>query len=127
METSRPSFPSFRLTFSHDKTLSELSVIKDINRLSEISLRYGRYSSSGQMINKSISSRKIYSLDLITDFSSKVSCYSIVAMGIDKRWNSTQFEKDLRKKYPSVVKIERLYVKVGIPISKVRIEFSLSQ
>ncbi len=46
--TSRSSYPLFRRTFVDDKSPSELSVIKDINKHCCISLSYGRYSSMGQ-------------------------------------------------------------------------------
>ncbi len=31
---------------------------------------------------------------------------------------------NIKKQYPTIIKVERLYIKGGIPISKVRIDFS---
>ncbi|CAF1543773.1 unnamed protein product, partial [Adineta ricciae] len=53
--------------------------------------------------------------------------YSIIALGIPTRWDISDFKINLRKQYPSIVKIERLYVRNGIPMPKVRIEFSSNE
>jgi ribosomal protein RSM22 (predicted rRNA methylase) len=53
--------------------------------------------------------------------------YSIVATGVPAQWNLTEFEVDIKKQYPTIVKVERLLIKGGIPISKVRIDFSSDQ
>ncbi|CAF3948669.1 unnamed protein product [Rotaria sp. Silwood1] len=140
----RPSFPPFRITFVADDTPSELSIIKDINKKCRISISYGRYSKMGhnksfllyansseqfdRLMDKNIWPKQICSLDFSLDLPSKVfSSYSIVALGVPAQWNLTKFELDIRKQYPTIIKVERLYIKGGIPISKVRIDFSSNQ
>ena len=142
--TRRPSFPPVRITFTDDECPSELSIIKDINKHCRISLSYGRYSSIGQkksfllyansseqfdrLMEKKMWPSQICSLDYLIDFPSKVpSSYSIVVLGIPAQWNLTEFEIDIKKQYPTIIKAERLYIKGGIPISKVRIDFSSNQ
>jgi hypothetical protein len=144
LASPRPTFPPFRITFVADDTPSELSIIKDINKYCRISLSYGRYSKMGsnksfllyanssdqfdRLMDKNIWPRQICSLDCSIDFPSKVpSSYSIVAMGIPAQWDLTEFELDIKKQYPTIIKVERLYIKGGLPISKVRIDFSSNQ
>ena len=140
--TKRPSFPPFRISFiDDDEPPSELAIIKDINKNCRISLSYGRFSLTGQkkffllyansseqfdrLMEKKIWPTRICSRNVSIDLPSKVpSSYSIVALGFPAQWNITEFELDLKKQYPTIIKVERLYVKGGIPISKVRIDFS---
>ncbi|CAF4991344.1 unnamed protein product, partial [Rotaria magnacalcarata] len=140
----RPSFPPFRITFTADETPSELSIIKDINKHCRISLSYGRYAAAGRnksfllyvnsseqfdhLKDKNIWPMQICSLDCSIDLPSKVpSSYSIVAIGVPAQWNLAEFELDIKKHYPTIIKIEPLYVNGGIPISKVRIDFSSNE
>ncbi|CAF3374466.1 unnamed protein product [Rotaria sp. Silwood2] len=140
----RPSFPPFRITFAADDSPSELSIIKYTNKHCRISLSYGRYSKMGRnksfllyansseqfdrLMDKNIWPIQICSLDFSIDFPSKVpSCYSIVAIGVPTQWNLTEFQLDIKKQCPTIIKVERLYIRGGIPISKVRIGFSSNQ
>ncbi|CAF3759623.1 unnamed protein product [Rotaria socialis] len=140
----RSTFPPFRISFAADSTPSELSIIKDINKHCHIGLSYGRYSSTGsnkcfliyansseqfdRLMDKTIWPIQICSLDYEILFPSKVpTSYSIVAIGVPAQWKLEQFESDIKKQYPTIIKVERLYVKDRIPISKVRIDFSSNQ
>jgi hypothetical protein len=144
LSSSRPSFPPFRITFDADDAPSELSIIKGINKHCRISLSYGRYAKMGsnksfllyansseqfdRLMDKNIWPKQICSIDFSVDFPSKVpSSYSIVVMGVPAQWGLTEFELDIKKQYPTIVKVERLYIKGGIPISKVRVDFSSNQ
>jgi hypothetical protein len=142
--STRPSFPPFRLNFTGDETPSELSIIKCINKHCRISLSFGRYSSLGskksfllyansneqfdRLMDKKIWPVQIGGFEFTVIFPSKVpSSYSIVATGVPAQWNLTEFEADIKKQYPTIIKVERLFIKGGIPISKVRIDFSSNQ
>ncbi|CAF4873038.1 unnamed protein product [Rotaria socialis] len=142
--STRSTFPPFRISFAADSTPSELSIIKDINKHCHIGLSYGRYSSTGsnkcfliyansseqfdRLMDKTIWPIQICSLDYEILFPSKVpTSYSIVAIGVPAQWKLEQFESDIKKQYPTIIKVERLYVKDRIPISKVRIDFSSNQ
>jgi len=142
--SSRSTFPPFQISFAADSTPSELSIIKDINKHCHIGLSYGRYSSTGsnkcfliyansseqfdRLMDKTIWPIQICSLDYEISFPSKVpTSYSIVAIGVPAQWKLEQFESDIKKQYPTIIKVERLYVKDRIPISKVRIDFSSNQ
>ncbi|CAF1138825.1 unnamed protein product [Rotaria sordida] len=81
-----------------------------------------------RLMDKNIWPKQICSLDFSLDLPSKVSSsYSIVALGVPAQWNLTEFELEIKKQYPTIIKVERLYIKGGIPISKVRIDFSSNQ
>ncbi|CAF3396752.1 unnamed protein product [Rotaria sp. Silwood2] len=142
--STRSTFPPFRISFAADSTPSELSIIKDINKHCHIGLSYGRYTSTGsnkcfliyansseqfdRLMDKTIWPIQICSLDYEILFPSKVpTSYSIVAIGVPAQWKLEQFESDIKKQYPTIIKVERLYVKDRIPISKVRIDFSSNQ
>ncbi|CAF2081508.1 unnamed protein product, partial [Rotaria magnacalcarata] len=141
---TRSTFPPFQISFAADSTPSELSIIKDINKHCHTGLSYGRYSSTGsnkcfliyansseqfdRLMDKTIWPIQICSLDYEILFPSKVpTSYSIVAIGVPAQWKLEQFESDTKKQYPTIIKVERLYVKDRIPISKVRIDFSSNQ
>jgi hypothetical protein len=138
---SRPSFPPFRLSFKDGQTPSELSIIKDINRQYQISLSFGRYSAFGKkksfllyansseqfdrLLNRSTWPPKICNLDYDLDSPSKIpTSYSVVVLNVPAQWSIEDFENDIKKQYQTIVKVERLYVRGGKPISKVRIDFS---
>jgi len=71
---------------------------------------------------------QICGYDYSIDLSSKVpSSYSLVVLGVPAQWSLTEFEDDIKKQYSTIIKVERLYVKGGVPISKVRIDFSSNQ
>jgi hypothetical protein len=135
------TFPPFKINFDSDKVPSELAVIKDINKHCKISLSYGRYSSMGnkkifllyansndqfeRLLNKSSWPMSICSCNYKLDIPSKVpASYSLIATGIPAQWDLTDFELDVKKQYPSIIKVERMLVRGGIPIAKVRIDFS---
>lgn len=137
----QPTFPPFRINFLSEEVPSELTIIKEINKHSKISLSYGRYVSTGdkkcfllyansndqfeRLLNKSTWPSTISSFNYSIVFPSKVpSSYSIIAVGIPPQWNLTEFETDIKKQYPSIIKVERMLVRGGIPIAKVRIDFS---
>ncbi|CAF4389064.1 unnamed protein product [Rotaria socialis] len=72
-------------------------------------------------MDKNIWPTQICSFDFSIDFPSKVpSSYSIVVIGIPVQGNQTEFESDTKKYYPTVIKVERIYIKGGVPISKAR-------
>ncbi|CAF4147556.1 unnamed protein product, partial [Rotaria magnacalcarata] len=65
-----------------------------------------------RLMDKTIWPIQIYSLDYEILFPSKVpTSYSIVAIGIPAQWKLEQFESDIKKQYPTITKVERLYVK----------------
>lgn len=144
LSSRRPTFPPFRLNFTGEETPSELSIIKSINRHCHIGLSYGRFASMGEKksfllyansseqferpLDRNIWPLQLCEQDYTTDFPSKVpASYSLVALGIPAQWNLTELEDDLKRQYPSIIRIERLYIKGGVPISKVRIDFSSNQ
>ena len=138
------SFPPFRINFSTEHVPSELSIIKEINKVCRISLSYGHFSSVGdkkrflvftnsseqfdRLMDKSVWPSQICSIDVSIDFPNKVPpSHSLVATGIPTQWNLDKFAVDLKMKYPTIIKVERLRINGGIPISKVRIDFSSSK
>ncbi len=135
------TFPPFKINFASDQAPSELAIIKDINKYCKISLSYGRFSKIGnkksfllyansndqfeRLLNKHLWPLTICSCDYILDIPSKVpTSYSLIATGIPAQWDLTDFELDAKKQYPSIIKVERMLVRGGTPIAKVRIDFS---
>lgn len=142
--TPRPSFPPFRLNIVADELPSELSIIKNLNKHCRIGLSFGRYSTLGgkksfliyansseqfdRLMNRDIWPIQLCAHDYTIDFPTKVPpSYSLVAVGIPAQWSLVEFEEDLRKQYTTIVKVERLFVRGGLPIPKVRIDFSSNQ
>ncbi|CAF3446295.1 unnamed protein product, partial [Rotaria sp. Silwood2] len=81
-----------------------------------------------RLCNKSLWPLTICSCNYIVDIPSKVpTSYSLIATGIPAQWDLTDFELDVKKQYPSIVKVERMLVRGGTPIAKVRIDFSSNE
>lgn len=140
----RSTFPPFRLTFKDTKMPSELSIIKDINRQCRISLSYGRYSSFGnknsfliyansmdqydRLMTKSTWPSMVCGLIYTLDLPSKIpTSYSVVMLNVPVQWNIEEIGNEIKKQYATIVKVERLFIKGGKPISKIRIDFSSSE
>ena len=142
--TTRPSFPPFRLKFENDRKPSELSILKDVNRHCHISLSHGRYSSFQgknhfllyansidqyeRLMDKNAWPSKVCNLDYVLNIPTKVpTSLSIVVLGIPAQWGTDELETEIKKQYSTVLQVERLYIRGGIPISKVRIDFASSR
>ncbi|CAF1006023.1 unnamed protein product [Didymodactylos carnosus] len=54
-------------------------------------------------------------------------CYSIVVLNVPPQWDVYQLENDFKMQHSTVVKVERLFINGGKPISKVRVDFSDSR
>jgi hypothetical protein len=138
---TRVSFPPFRLSFTNDQTPSELSIIKDINGKCNISLSYGRYSSFGKkksfliyansaeqfdrLMSGNVWPPTVCNLNYILDAPSKTpAAYSIVVLHVPVQWSIDDLRNDIKKQYSTAANVERLFVRGGKPISKVRIDFS---
>ncbi|CAF1322391.1 unnamed protein product [Adineta ricciae] len=136
--TPKATFPPFRINFISDSCPSELSIIKDMNKLFRMDRSYGRYLSNGnkkcfllyagtteqfdRLMDKTTWPIQIYSCDYEIFLPMKMPmAYSVVAVNVG------QFESDIEKQYPTIIEVERLYVKRGIPISKVTIDFASNQ
>ena len=138
------TFPPFKINFVSSVVPSELAIIKDINKYCKISLSYGRFSSMGnrknfllyansneqfeRLLNKNLWPCTICACKFTLDIPFKVpTSYSLIATGIPAQWDLTDFELDVKKQYPSIIKVERMLARGGIPIAKVRIDFSSSE
>lgn len=137
----RPSFPPFRLLLNDNAKLSELTIMKHINRCCKTTITYGRYSTTGKKNTFLIyanSAEQFESLMNQKDWPSTIdnatvsvirptkipTTCSIIVVGIPPQWDLTEFERDVKTQYPTLLKVERIFVRNGIPISKVRIDFS---
>ena len=52
------------------------------------------------------------------------SCYSIVMSNVPIQWDLQGFCEELQVQYKTIIRSERLYVRGGRPIPKIRIDFS---
>ena len=135
------SFPPFKINFDRNEVPSELAILKAINKHCKISLSYGRYSRIGnkksfllyansndqfeRLLDKKIWPSTICSLDYIMNMPSKVpTSYSLIATGVPAQWDLNDFEREVKKQHPSIIKVERMLIRGGVPIAKVRIDFS---
>ena len=121
-----------------------LSIIKDINRHFKIGLSYGRFSSFRSRKSFLIYTNTAEQFDRLmvigawplaicdTNYSLDLpaktpTAYSIVVSQVPTQWNIENFKNDIKKQYPTTLKIERLFVKGAKPIPKVRIDFSTNK
>lgn len=135
------TFPPFKINFDSDEAPSELAIIKAINKHCKISLSYGRFSRIGnkkcfllyanssdqfeRLLEKKSWPSTICSLDYILDIPSKMPMsYSLIATGVPAQWDLIDFELEVKKQYPSIIRVERMLIRGGVPIAKVRIDFS---
>jgi hypothetical protein len=67
----------------------------------------------------------ICKLNYTLDVPSKTpTAYSIVVLHVPVQWSIDEFGNDIRKQYATAVNVERLFVRGGKPLAKVRIDFS---
>jgi hypothetical protein len=143
-ESPRQSFPSFRIILQDvDKypTL-ELGVIKELNKYFKLNLTYGRYAKTANnqmcfllyantaaqfehLLCESNWPDKVCNSEYNLDLPNKIpSSYSIVVLNVPFQWNVEAFGNELKQHYPSIVRVVRLFIKGGRPLSKVRVDFS---
>jgi hypothetical protein len=143
-DSPRQSFPPFsiRLQNASRYPTTELNLIKEINKHCKVNLTYGRYTktSDNQMcflLYASITAQFEYLMsetnwltminntEFILDLPNKIPpSYSIVIQNVHSQWNTQAFENELKQHYPSIVRVVRLFVNRGRPLSKVRMDFS---
>jgi hypothetical protein len=143
-ESPRESYPPFRITLKDtDKYPStDLGIIRNVNLSCKMNLTYGRYTKSNEkqlcyLLYASTSAQfeklmveanwpdKICDSEYKVDLPTKIpTSYSIVVLDVPPQWNAQGFGEELKKRYSTIVRTERLYFKGGRPISKVRIDFS---
>ncbi|CAF2838713.1 unnamed protein product [Rotaria sp. Silwood2] len=143
-ESSRQSFPSFRIILQDvDKyPTTELSVIKELNKYFKLNLTYGRYAKAANnqicfllytnttaqfehLMCESNWPDRICNSEYTLDLPKKIPVsYSIVVLNVPSQWNVEAFGNELKQHYPSIVRVVRLFIKGGRPLSKVRVDFS---
>ncbi|CAF1172130.1 unnamed protein product [Didymodactylos carnosus] len=144
-DQKRQSFPAFRIIFKDQQHRpEELSIIKDLNKQLKMTLSCGRYSTFGKSISFLLFANTATQFDLLLDqdkWPKKISdqefqldipkktpiAYSIVVLDVPPQWNAQGFGEELKRHYSTIVKAERLFVRGGKPISKVRIDFSSNE
>jgi hypothetical protein len=143
-ESSKTTFPPFRILLQdvNGYPSTELSIIREINKHTRLSLTYGRFSKTTEdqtcfllfantatqfeyLLNKvnwpSTINKSSYKLNLPNKIPSS---YSIVVQNVPHQWDVQAFGDELKQQYPSIVRAVRLYMTGGRPLSKVRIDFS---
>ncbi|CAM4762661.1 unnamed protein product [Rotaria magnacalcarata] len=136
------SFPPFRIKLNDDNyPAQDVTIIKDLNRKCKLNLTYGRMSTSHNdkhyllycntttqfetLLDKSnwpeTICNSMYSIDIPRRFPSS---YSVVALNIPTQWNAENFCEELKLRYKTIIKGERMFVKGGRPIPRIRIDFS---
>ena len=143
-ESPKQTFPPFRVTLhgNADFSLTELGIIKEINRHCHLNLTYGRfakttndqvcfllYASSFKqfehLMSKSNWPPTINSANFNLELPSKIpASYSMVISNVPSQWSTQSFADELKRIHPSIVRVVRLFRNGGRPLPKVRADFS---
>ncbi|CAF2758798.1 unnamed protein product [Rotaria sp. Silwood2] len=141
-QQQRESFPPFRIKLKDDKyPLQDVTIIKELNKNCKLNLTYGRMSTLNNekhyllycntptqfeaLLNKSKWPEKICNCEYSIDFPRRFpSSYSLVVLDIPTQWNVQNFCDELKVRYKTIIKGERLFVKGGRVIPRIRIDFS---
>ena len=137
-------FPPFRLwiddTNGHLST--ELSIIREINKSTRLDFTYGRFAKSNDgrtyfllfansvsqfefLLKKENWPKTINNLTYTFDLPNKTpASYSLVIQNVPPQWDAQSFGVELKRQYPSIIRTARLFRSGGIPLAKVRIDFS---
>ena len=141
---ARQSFPPFRISLADDRRYptTEFTIIMEINNHCKLNLTFGRFTKSNDdktsfLLYASTSAQfehlmhisnwpericqTEYQLTLPTKIPPQ---YSIVVLNIPFQWNETAFGEALKSRYPSIVRVVRLYRRGGHPLSKIRVDFA---
>ncbi|CAF0768580.1 unnamed protein product [Didymodactylos carnosus] len=139
----RVSFPPFYIEFKEESKFphNDVSIIKDINRKCKINLTYGRpvvikqekcyllYADTTTQFDFLLNIQnwpdRICDSQYVVELPRKIPfSYSIVVKNIPAQWNVVGFGEELKQRYSTIVRAERLFINGGRPISKVRVDFS---
>ncbi|CAF2435620.1 unnamed protein product [Rotaria sp. Silwood2] len=141
-QRAHESFPPFRIKLKDGNyPVQDVTIIKDLNKKCKLNLTYGRMSTSNNdkhyllycntatqfetLLDKSNWPETIcncmYSIDMPRRFPSS---YSVVVLNIPTQWNVQDFCEELKLRYKTIIKCERMFVKGGRPIPRIRIDFS---
>ncbi|CAF2974493.1 unnamed protein product [Rotaria sp. Silwood2] len=138
----REAFPPFCIKLKENNyRKQEVAIIKELNRKCKLSLTYGRLSSSNNqkcyllycntavqfetLLDKSKWPDSLCNSEYTISFPRRFpASYSLVVLNIPTQWDVQDFCNELKLRYKTIIKGERLYVKGGKPISKIRIDFS---
>jgi hypothetical protein len=143
-ESPRQTFPPFRIILQDVNSYpsTELNIIREINKYSKLNLTYGRYAKTAddQMCFLLYASTTAQFEHLMCEANwpammcnskyklnlpSKIpSSYSIVVRNVPTQWNPQTFGEELKQQYPTIVRVVRLFITGGRPLSKVRVDFS---
>lgn len=141
-QSHRDTFPPFRILIKDDQyPAKDVTIIKEINKTCNLNLTYGRMSSSKTnrcyllycntsnqfeyLLDKTKWPNKLCGCDYTYDLPKKIpTAYSIVMSNIPIQWDVKSFCDELKLQYKTIIRSERLYVRGGRPISKIRIDFS---
>lgn len=138
----RETFPPFCIKLKENNyPKQEVAVIKELNRKCKLNLTYGRLSTSNNqkcyllycntttqfetLLEKSKWPDSLCNSEYTISFPRRFpASYSLVVLNIPTQWDAQDFCSELKLRYKTIIKGERLYVKGGKPISKIRIDFS---
>ncbi|CAF1436364.1 unnamed protein product [Adineta ricciae] len=143
-DSTERKFPPFRLQLdcSKDQSVSELQIIKAINKSTKLKCTYGRFTKSkeGQntfllyantnsqyevLLNKENWPKSINNLSYVLELPNKTpASFSLVVSNVPPQWDALSFGEDLKCQYSSIIRTVRMYRNGGYPLQKVRIDFA---
>ncbi|CAF4514670.1 unnamed protein product, partial [Rotaria sp. Silwood2] len=117
-------FPPFRIKLKDDDKypVQDVTIIKELNRQCKLNLTYGRMSTSDNDRHYLLYCNTATQFEtLLVKFSAS---YSLMVLDIPTQWNVQNFCDELKQRYKTIIKGERLFVKGGRLIPRIRVDFS---
>lgn len=142
--SSNQKFPPFRLLLdsTNGHLPTELSIIKEINKFTHLNCTYGRFTKSKDdrthfllyastvnqfefLLKKENWPKNINDKPYALELPNKTpASYSLIVRNIPPQWDAESFGEELKIQYPTIIRTVRLFRNGGIPLAKVRIDFS---
>ncbi|CAF1326787.1 unnamed protein product [Rotaria magnacalcarata] len=133
-QQQRESFPPFRIKLKDDKyPVQDVTIIKELNKQCKLNLTYGRMSTSNKDRHYLLYSNTAAQFETLLDnsnwpaticnceYSIEIprrfpASYSVVVLDIPTQWNIQSFCDELKERYKTIIKGERLFVKAASAI-----------
>jgi len=143
-DLSNQKFPPFRLLLddSDGHRPTELSIIKEINKFTRLNCTYGRFTKSNDdktsfllyassitqfefLLKKENWPNNINNNSYTLELPNRTpASYSLIVRNVPPQWDVESFGNELKQQYPTIIRTVRLFRNGGIPLAKVRLDFS---
>ncbi|CAF4400242.1 unnamed protein product, partial [Rotaria sp. Silwood2] len=119
------SFPPFRIKLKDDDKypVQDVTIIKELNRQCKLNLTYGRMSTSDNdrhFLLYCHTTSQFETLLVKSNWPATICNF----LDIPTQWNVQNFRDELKERFKTIIKGERLFVKGGRAILIIRVDFS---